>query len=436
MKKSLIIFFALAFLFFPLISSAEITLLNTDTNLSQGETLIAKVSGNFVDAIANENIFFYKGQILDQNFRVSMEHNITKIGDDYYIYALTSGKTQDNYSISIENVRYMKGAETVSDKIIKNFTITNDMAAFSLKPGFVIASGDFFVEVQNLEENEIAINVDTMINNSGVRKIFVSGSTSTTNSISLKSGEIKKINFQLSSGSPALQNVELSSENFTYNLPVYLSTSSGVTVNEASFRIEPSELTLSLDANSTIKRTIRIYNTGDKDLKDISLSLPSSLTSYVLLSQTKVDVNAKSNVPVELSFSSKKITEVDGTLKATVGNLTASLEISLAFSKPVVQTNQTIPAVKTCAEINGTLYDTQTQNCGLTPIDAKDGWCCQGIVSPIPEDSTGKIIAVVIIVIIILGLIWFYFAKFRKAKKPVDLLKVANQKKPGFFSKK
>jgi len=437
MKKVVVIFLAFAFLFFPLISSAEITLLNLNENLSQGETLIAKVSGNFIDIITNQNIFFYKGQILDQNFRVSMEHSVEKIGDDFYIYALTSGKTSDYYSISVENVQYMKGTEVVSDKIIKNFSITNELAHFSLKPGFVVASGDFSVEVQNLKENEITITADTMINNSGVRKIFVSDS-STQNSIVLKSGEIKKINFQLSEGSPALQNIELSSENFTYHFPVYLSTSSGVVVHEEAFRIEPSDLSLTLDTNSTTKKSVRIYNTGDKAIKDISLSLSSSLSPYIILSKTKIEtLEAKTNVVIELALLSKKEIAVEGTLKAVSGSLNATLDLSVNFSKTITPaTNITSQSVKTCAELGGVLYETRTQKCSGQTNSTKDGWCCFGTTSKLEEDSTGKIIAIVIVLIIIVGIVWFYFAKFRKAKKPVDLLKVAQPKTSGFFSKK
>ncbi len=434
MKKVVIVFLSFIFLFFPLVSSAEITILNLNENLSQSETLVAKVSGNFLDVIADENIFFYRGQILDRNFQVSMEHNVQKIGDDYYIYALTSGKTPENYSITIENVRYMKGADISTDKIIKNFSITNEIAAFSVKPGFVLASGDFFVEVQNLKENEITLEADTIINNSGVRKIFVSGSSLTQDSITLKSGEIKKINFKLGEGSPSLQNIELSSGTFVYHLPVYISTSSGVSVVEESFRIEPSVLTFNLEANSTTKKTIRIYNTGDKELKDVILSLSTSLGPYVTLSKTKVDLDAKSNVQVELSLSSKIETEVTGTLNAKSGNLTTSSEISLNFYKTTISSNGTVSAVKTCAELNGTLYNTETQKC-TNNIDAKDGWCCLGTITVIEGNSTNQIIAAVIIGVIIIGLVWFYFAKYRKAKKPVDLLKIAKPK-TGFFKKK
>src|SRR4030042_4680810 len=114
-------------------------------SLSQGETIITKVSGNFLTPVTEENIFFYRGHV-----RAPMEYGVAKIGDDYYVYALTTGKTAGDYSLSIENVQYMKGAEISDENIIKNFSITNLTAAFSVKPGFIISSGNFSLEIQNL----------------------------------------------------------------------------------------------------------------------------------------------------------------------------------------------------------------------------------------------------------------------------------------------
>ena len=58
MKKVLIIFLAL--FLFPIISAVEIEMKD---NFDQGETLIAKISGNFYEAISEENVIFYRGHV-------------------------------------------------------------------------------------------------------------------------------------------------------------------------------------------------------------------------------------------------------------------------------------------------------------------------------------------------------------------------------------
>ena len=84
---------------------------------SQDETLIAKITGNFVDAFSSENIFFYR-----EHVRVPTQFTLSKAGSDYYLYALLSGKTSGNYSLQIQDVRYKVGTQTKEDDVIKNFT--------------------------------------------------------------------------------------------------------------------------------------------------------------------------------------------------------------------------------------------------------------------------------------------------------------------------
>ncbi len=58
MKK--IFFIILLILILPAISAIEFDM---KAEFAQGETLMAKVSGNFIEPIINENIFLYRGHI-------------------------------------------------------------------------------------------------------------------------------------------------------------------------------------------------------------------------------------------------------------------------------------------------------------------------------------------------------------------------------------
>ena len=55
--KKIFCFFIFALLTLQIVSAVEF---DVNTNFDQGETLIAKVSGNFVDNINKENVFFYR----------------------------------------------------------------------------------------------------------------------------------------------------------------------------------------------------------------------------------------------------------------------------------------------------------------------------------------------------------------------------------------
>ena len=113
MKKILIIFLIL--FLFPMISAVEVKMNN---NFSQGETLTAKISGNFFEAISGENVVFYRGHV-----RTSIIPFVSKINGEFYIYAQLLDKSPNNYSLVIENTKYYQGSKIVEEDIVKNFSI-------------------------------------------------------------------------------------------------------------------------------------------------------------------------------------------------------------------------------------------------------------------------------------------------------------------------
>lgn len=453
MKKGLLILVISVLFFLPLISSVEVTM---HDSFQQGETIIAKVSGNFITQITKDNIFFYRGHV-----KVPLEYDVANIGGDFYIYAMTVGKTpQEDYSISIQNVKYMRGAEITRDDIVRNFSIINETADFSIKPGFVVASDDFSLEVQNLLDKSLTINVNTETSTSA-RGIFLDGSKET--SFTLKSGGIKQLAFTLGSGDAALQNITLSTlvettttsgenassgfcffwENCTaesnittqttttgikYEIPVYIST--GVEgIQEDFFKFDPSELELSIPINTTVKRTFYLHNTGDTSLENITITIPESLSSYVTISKTKIaNLSSDSSTPIELTFFSSMALELDGNLKAKINETIAYSALSINFVGNT-SSNNTSFSTKTCAELNGTVCNTATETCSQTPIYSKDSVCCLGSCAKIEKKNSGVVIAIIISLMVIIGLVWFYFAKYKKAKRPVDLVKISKGKK-------
>ncbi len=420
--KGFITISILILLIFPLVSAVEFDL---KENFQQGETLITRVSGNFVTQIARENVFFYR-----EHVRIPVDWGMAKISDEYYIYAVLSGKEQGNYSVSIENVKYMEGTKVIEQDIVKNFTITNETADFSLNPGVVVASDDFFVEVQNLKNKQIVINVRTPISNNSERDILVSsGTTAKEMSVSVKSGEIKKIYFELGTGNPSLQFIELKTENLSYELPVYVSAASSE--SEAEFRLEPAELISSIPTNSVAKRTIYFYNTGSREIRNISFSLSGGIKPFASISGSYIgELGANSNFPVELSFLSPGEIEVSGTLKANInGESMLYSQISLKFLDDYIPVNESQQSsVKTCSELGGKICSSN-EKCSQQVIYAKDNVCCPGTCQPIEKSSAGTIIAILIFVVIAAGLFWFYKKKYKKARKSVDLLKEAKGKK-------
>jgi len=148
MKKFITLFLILSLL--PIISAVEFDM---KTEFSMGETLIAKVSGNFLEPVLKEDIFFYRGHV-----KIPMQFDVAKIHDNFYIYAQLLDKYPANYSIVIKNAMYMEAGKINEQDIVKNFSIINSTADFSINPGFIITQQDFFIKVQNLQDSKITIN--------------------------------------------------------------------------------------------------------------------------------------------------------------------------------------------------------------------------------------------------------------------------------------
>jgi len=401
-------------LLIPLVSSVEFEM---KTEFSQGETLLARISGNFLDQITAENIFFYRGYV-----RIPVVYDVGKIDGDFYIYALLTGKGQGDYSIKIKDVRYMEGAEIIEEEIVKGFTITDDIADFSLSPGFVITSENFSLEVQNLQNQKIEIKVDAP-------EVFIS-----EDSIELKSGEIKKVNVGLNTESQIFEQIKLKSGDISYSVPVFVhKVNKTEQKEELNFKFEPNTVNVSMAVDSNSKRIIYIINTGDLDAEDITLSFSQSLEPYVNVSPQQIrTLEEDSNEKIEIEIiSDSEPGTVEGAITAVSENFSASMVLTLNFIKDYIPEESTddgnAEIETTCSQIGGVICEENEECTGeLTPT--KDGLCCLAECKLIKKSSTGRIIGWVIVAGIVLLLFWF-FKKYKKVKPKIDLVKIGRRKK-------
>lgn len=396
--KKILLFILIMFFVFPFVSSLELAM---DSNFSKGETLIASVSGTFIEPISEDNVFFYRTHV-----KIPVDFEIVKIQDEIYIYAQLSGKTPGNYSLSLENIKYRIGAETSEEPVKKEFTITEEQADFSVSPGAVFSEADFSIDVQNLQANEITISY-------------------LENSLKLKSGEKKKLNLEAAGFSPFVKEIlEISSNNTLYEIPVYISTES-----KTSFLIDPLKLNISLSTKTGNTRILTLYNTGEETIKGISLTISDSLKDYVSLSEKEIkQLEKDASVEIELKINSDEEIEIQGTIEAKTEDLTASSMLYFNFIddfKPEEQPLE-ISIQRPCSEQGGRICSDE-ETCKGEKLEAKDGICCLGQCTKASK-SNFKIIGIVILVAIVLVMVWFYLKKYKKVKKPVDLLKISKGK--------
>ena len=363
MKKLFLFIILGLFLVIPFASAIQSDI---KENYKIGETIITKVSGNFLQNIAKQNIYFY----IRHMPTAFPDYDVKKIENDFYIYAKTPlEKIPDNYSIRIKNVRHMEGAKISYQDIILNFTIINETADFSVYPGAIISDIDFYIDVQNLLYENLEINIGTAeqqvsANGEGdggffdflFKKKTTENETTvlTPKIITLIPGEKKKIEFRIEQ--TEFKIIELSSKNQIYQII--------------------ADLTFNYTAVSN-----KINGTNETILEN----------GTVILNETTTEEN----------------------------------KIIIIIDENLSQENKTIFFEKKCVELGGTPC-TNGYTCNGTIVNSsttlESSPCCKGECVAPKTSKTGKIIGIALIIVIVLIIFFVVKKNLRKKKKPVNLL--------------
>jgi hypothetical protein len=439
-KKIIIIFI----LILPLITSIEIEM---KSSFNKGETLISKISGNFIKPPTLENINLYKGHT-----QIPLSFNLKKFDNDYYICASLLEKEPDNYSIKIKNIRYYSGGEIIEEDISKNFTINPSIAIFSIIPGIISTDSSFYLKVQNLLNYEINLNIE---NNENI---------STNNPIKIKSGENKKIDFEINKlNQSSLNKIILSSEGYEYPLLVYIykseeiisnitgnstiindseenstiindseenstiingSEENSTIINDSEekintiFGFNPSKINLSIPAeeNFKIKGIIYLRYNGEEILENITFSISDSLKNYISIYPSlikKIEKNQIKKITIEIS-SEKREKIIKGLIEAKSSSKNkTSLKINLNITKDLISLEDYISNSSNYSSINTLNFSSDNFNYSSYSNSTKT--------KKEKEFSTGKFIGFGLIILIIAYLIWFFKKKYPSTKKEIKI---------------
>lgn len=424
MKKSIALFlFSVLFL-----SSVYAVEFNMKSSLDKDETLLAKISGNFFESISSDDLTLYRG-----GTRIPMAFSIREMDNVFYIYAQLLGKTPGNYTIFVNDAKYFQSGVLIEGDLSKNFTILENSSDFKISPGYIYSDGDFFVEVENLGDSEIAIDSKIVkdseeSSSGGFFDFFFSGSSASGNLTKVQSGQTKRINFNAEDFTPlTVQKIELSTNNTFYQIPVFLTSnfSENETAAVQNIKFEPEELniTISLDSNTT--RVVYLFNNGKNDLENLDLIFSDSLEPYISSETKSISFLGKnSSQRLEFEFSSAGAERtIEGQIRAkTKDDYYAYISVFLNFVKSYQPENNTSDVIiLSCLELNG-IVCSENQVCDGGTQTANDGTCCLGTCSEVAKTSYGKYIGWGLIAVVLLGLIFFYFKRYRKVHNVVDLL--------------
>lgn len=406
MKRAAIILVILLLL--PLVSAVEV---NVKGEFFQGETLMAKISGNFIEPPLKENVLFYRDHV-----KISLEYGLFRGEEEYYLYAQLADKKEGNYSFVIENVKYYVGAKISEEDIVHKFIINNQTVDFTINPGYVIAEDEFTIEIRNLQDKQITVEITT------------NDSWEFSTPVILKSGEPKIINFKVKEPDQSkMTKINFKTENLEYSLPVYLYVSS-LHKKTQDFEFLNTDFSVNLSTRSSTTRIIYLNNTGEEDLKNISIFVSELLLPYVNLSIENVDkLDSGEDIQIKLEITSgEEEKQIGGEIRAKTQNLSQYFNLDLNFIKNYVSLkNETeVPRKDTCLKLNGTICE-EEQECSGSTTYASDGICCLENCEEKSSGSSGKLLGWLMIIVIIIVLIWFFKSKFFGTKRNIDLIKIA-----------
>lgn len=413
MQKEIILILMLV-----LISSVSAIDLNVKDTFAQGETFYATLEGDINSVLSQNNVIFYRGHT-----RVPIEATFLQINNTYYISAQLLGKQPGNYSIEIQDLEYIELREQKTIDLVKNFTISEDIADFIVEPELIITESDFKINLENLVSSQIEISSDSW---EGV------------NSFKIPSGENQEIDFSINNlEASELVFIKLSSTNTEYLVPIYIDKEPKQKI--VKIDVEPLELIVQMSTNVSYNysRIIYINNTGDFDLEDISIILSDSLEPYTNLSTDFIsEISEGDSVKIGAFFfpndSSNDVCgaiyfEINSEIYQTLPVFLNMTESYIPISTDNEITENDLSLTKSCEQLNGNVCE-DNEDCEGVIENSLNGNCCIGkCAKKESSGSTSKIVGWVLIIGVIAFVVWFYLTKYKGVKPSVDLLKFSRK---------
>lgn len=377
-----------------------------------GETLQAEIYGNFLDPLKLENIFLYRERSLP------VVYDILKLKDKYLLYVLLP-YTEGNYSLEIKNARYSIPGGSDTEPITTEFNIQSTNETYlTINPGFIVAKGDFSVNIKSYTNQEISAEFDA---------------TGETKSVSLIQNLEKNLFFSiLGITNYTESNLKIQS----YNIPVFIfpdKSETQIMQETKSFRFNPPS-----GINATILKSqdfifqVSLLNLGNKNLTDIKLSQDSSNEDnenlkVVISPETISELPAGEEKTIDLTFSSEEKESFKGNISAVSekDGLTALLPFSLEITEEETEVVSETPSYteeSSCSEIGSIC--TAEQTCDGSLVFTSEGYCCKGACKKTGSNGSSYtwLWGILIIIAVLGGIGFLWYRMKKKQKKPEDIL--------------
>lgn len=395
-------------LFFIIINVNLIYALSSDMprEYSKKETAIVKISGNILEPIDLKKVTFLRNHV-----EIPLIYDLKLINGSYYLWFIAP-ENENNYTLFIKDVTTSIKGNIEKIDFRQNFSVGTNLTDYNIGPGFIIAKEDFEVKVNLFEDNDKIIEVENFDN-----KDF-----------NLKPGE-NNIKFDIS---------EFKEEGLTlikigkYALPVYAILDKPILIKKSKGLIlMPGEIRrIHLISEKKIFYQIELYNSADKEIKDLQISVNKEL--FEIKPDKKIDIKSGDRAYFNLTLK-KNIREgvyEQLFIQSELNNISLNLPVMINFTENIsdfiAAKNITKNEINNsgnlgfyCSELDGKLCS-GGEKCSGENFDSIDGKCCIGICGGEPSGNSWIGYLMAFIALIILIYIYYRYKNVKAGKSIIE----------------
>jgi hypothetical protein len=396
MKKSCIFIFIVLLL--PTVLAIEV---NLKPEYRPGETLLAEISGNFIDNLQPKNIFFYSGRIY-----VPMIYDIVKAQDRYYLYAILPNKER-NYTLIIKNAHFFDAGQERLQDLKFNFSVSGNLSLFAVNPGFIVTNKDFTIRIESKVKT---INL-------------IAEFLNTTQKHEIGMGRTKTLSFSIADVyKSTIEDLILKSEDTSYRIPIIIFTSKNASEEEIEMseklRFSKPSFEFSILKDQEFEFQVTLMNTGQENISEIIVVMESD-GKETEIEEIKMLEAGDSRV-ITITTTSDELGEREDKIFARSENFTAeTLVLLTTVENQEKLKNLTITDIteeKSCSELGGEKC-MGNKVCEGTTKYASNGLCCIGMCEEQKKISIWKIIILMLIILILAAIGFFVFKKMQARRQ-------------------
>ena len=418
--------------------NAKAISLNIKDSYERKETIIGELSGSILAPISRSQVSLVR----DGHIDVAFDYDIKQLGNKYHIW-LTAPQNEGNYTLIIKDVITNEQGSQTQINYQKNFRVLSNSTDYSIKPGFISTSQDFFITTSLYSETEKTINIDFP---SSRNVNLQQGDNKIDFSINDVIGtQLKIINFGKyvvpayimgkAVNNTTNQTINQTNPiNTTSNNTGYVNNSANQTINittpsnylvNVSFKIIPQGIKSTILITENTSYLFQIFNFENNS---INIILDYDKNTFIITPNSNLSIEPNSSIQLNLSLKNNTGTAIRDVIIITSNEKSEYLLIEFNFTEKLEDistsylsgNSSSSESLLYCSEIPGAkLCIVSDEVCNGKVISSlENGICCQGTCKTEKSNSRAWI-GYLIIAIVIMVLLVIYL-KYKKTKPPAN----------------